>query len=208
MKKDKNIFFKETKIYKEYMLLDLIQKNKNITQRELSSKINAAVSVVNVYIDKCVNNSYLIKEAITSKNIKYIITSKGIERKKVLNIGFLNATQKLYKEAKENVMLFLNEIYSKGLSNIILYGAGEVAEIFLQTINEDNTLPLNVVGVIDDDINKQGKKIINTLIFSKEDIKEIKHDAILIASYTNHKAILNKLKEINYPKEKIMHFFE
>lgn len=42
-----NTFFKPTPLYKEFMILDLIEKNKDITQREISLQIGAAVSMVN-----------------------------------------------------------------------------------------------------------------------------------------------------------------
>ena len=45
-----NTFFKPTALYKEFMILDLIEKNKHITQREMSKQIGAAVSMVNGYI--------------------------------------------------------------------------------------------------------------------------------------------------------------
>jgi hypothetical protein len=39
-----NQFFKPTVLYKEYMILDMIEKNPNITQREMSKAIGIAVS--------------------------------------------------------------------------------------------------------------------------------------------------------------------
>ncbi|MDY0338207.1 MAG: winged helix-turn-helix domain-containing protein [Acholeplasmataceae bacterium] len=47
----KENFFKPTMLYKEYMILDLVEKNKDITQREISKTVGIAVSMVNDYID-------------------------------------------------------------------------------------------------------------------------------------------------------------
>lgn len=46
------IFFKSTPLYKEYLLLEAVEKNSNITQRELSRILNVAVSMINEYLDK------------------------------------------------------------------------------------------------------------------------------------------------------------
>nr|WIF88109.1 winged helix-turn-helix domain-containing protein [Acholeplasma laidlawii] len=54
-------FFKPTIIYKEYMILNLIEKDPNITQREISTAINIAVSMVNTYIDMYEKRVYLQK---------------------------------------------------------------------------------------------------------------------------------------------------
>lgn len=47
-----NAFFKPTVLYKEYMILDMIEKNSHITQREMSKTIGIAVSMVNDYLDE------------------------------------------------------------------------------------------------------------------------------------------------------------
>ena len=99
-------------------------------------------------------------------------------------------------------------IINKGFKDIIFYGAGEVAEILLQTINDDKSIPINIVGIIDDDTNKQGETIVNYVINDSNIISSINHDAILIASYTNYETIYNKLMDMNYPKDKIIYFFE
>ena len=102
-------------------------------------------------------------------------------------------------------MLFRSE---KGYRNIILYGAGQVAEIMLQTINSDKNIPLNVVSLIDDDLNKQGTTLINTPINSIEHINKLTHDCVMISSYGNHDAIMSKLINYGYDIEKIEYFFK
>ena len=47
-----NTFFKPTPLYKEFMILDLIEKNKDITQREIAKHLGIAVSLVNAYLDE------------------------------------------------------------------------------------------------------------------------------------------------------------
>jgi FlaA1/EpsC-like NDP-sugar epimerase len=90
--------------------------------------------------------------------VEYFITINGKERRKKLNIDYLNASQKLYNSAKENIEEFLAQIESRGFKKILLYGAGEVAEILLQTIVTNKNSQVDVLAVIDDDINKQGKE--------------------------------------------------
>src|SRR5690554_4593666 len=153
----KKLFFNTTALYKEFIILDSIEFDSNITQRDLARLIEGSVSMVNQYLDTCEQKGYITKEYISKKNVSYHITNKGMERKRVLNIRYLSEIQRRYKDAKKDTMLFLNRIIERGIKNIIFYGAGEVAEILLQTINDDNTIPINIIGVIDDDVNKQGE---------------------------------------------------
>jgi len=203
-----NSFFKPTLLYKEFMILDLIEKDANITQREISKIIGVAVSMTNAYIENFVEKGLIKKKKHSTKTVEYFVTKKGIERKKVLNISYLNASLNIYKSAKENIVEFLTQIINKGYKNILLYGAGEVAEILLQTILIDSQIPINVLAVIDDDKSKQEKTLVSTNIISLDRVNEYQFDGILISSYTNQKLILDKLLAMGYQKENILHFFD
>lgn len=203
-----NSFFKPTQLYKEFMILDLIAKNSQITQREMANSLDIAVSMVNNHLDDYETKGLIKRKKISTKNVSYFITKKGIERKKVLNISYLNSSLVIYKSAKENIIDFLNQIIEKGFKNILLYGAGEVAEILLQTILIDSRIPIRVLAVIDDNVSKQGKRLVNSIIIDLNNIDEFDFDGILISSYTNQKKIFDKLILMNYKQDKILRFFD
>ena len=203
-----NLFFKPTVLYKEYMILDMIEKNCNTTQREMSKTIGIAVSMVNDYLDEYEKKGFIKRKYLSTKNVEYIITKKGIERRKVLNIWYLKSTHFVYQSAKDDIFNFLNQIIRRGFKKLLLYGAGEVAEIILQVMNDDNSIPLDIVAVVDDDPEKQQKTFVNLPVISINEINKYPHDSILISSYTHHEVIYNKLISINYLKENIIQFFD
>lgn len=203
-----NSFFKPTLLYKEFMILDLIEKDANITQREISKIIGVAVSMTNAYIENFVEKGLIKKKKHSTKTVEYFVTKKGMERRKLLNIWYLKSSHEVYLSAKDNIIKFLNQIINKGFKKILLYGAGEVAEIMLQVMNDDNNIPLEVLAVVDDDMNRQNEVIVNLPIISKENINQYEHDGILVSSYKHHEVIRRNLVEINYPLEQILEFFE
>lgn len=203
-----NHFFKPTILYRKFLILDSIDKNKDITQRELSKEVGVAVSMINAYLNEYEKEGLIKKNYQSTKTVYYYLTKNGIEKKKVLNIGYLNSSLGVYNKAKKNIIDFLDQIIIKGYKNILLYGAGEVAEILLQTIALSHDFPLNVICVIDDDVDKQEKIIVSKKIISVETIEGIEHDGILISSYTNNKIIIDKLKAKNYDSKKIIQFFD
>ncbi|QWB95455.1 winged helix-turn-helix domain-containing protein [Mycoplasmatota bacterium] len=203
-----NLFFKPTPIYKEYMILDLIEKDAHVTQRRLSDAIGSSVSMVNYYLDQYEEQGLIKRKKHSTKNVEYFVSKKGMERKQVLNISYLSASLNIYNSAKENIFLFLKPYVEQGFENIFLYGAGEVCEILLQSIILDNDIQVNVLGIIDDDINKQGHVLLNTKIVSYEEAIKFRHDGIFIASYTHRDSILNKLFKSKYDKSKILQFFD
>ena len=139
------------------MILDLIEKNKNITQREIGESIEVAVSMINNYLDEYEEKGLIKRKYHSTKTVEYFVTKKGVERKKLLNIRYLKDSQIVYQSAKNNIISFLNQIVDKGFKKILLYGAGEVAEILLQPIVLDKNIPIKVLAIIDDDINKQNQ---------------------------------------------------
>jgi len=202
-----NQFFKPTVLYKEYMILDMIEKNPNITQREMSKTIGVAVSMINAYLDSFEKKGLIKRKKHSTKTVEYFVIKKGVERKKVLNIGYLKNSQLLYDSARENIEKFLIQLENKGKQKLFLYGAGEVAQILLHTIYSSDNTNLSILGVIDDDINKVGSSIYNTPIVSLDIVKNQNHDGILISSYTNKNSIISKLKDYQYDFNKIYNFF-
>jgi len=62
-------------------------------------------------------------------------------------------------------------------------------------------------AIIDDDVVKHGKLLVNAKVISSEQIKDFDHDGILIASYAHKRAMKNKLIELNHDPNRIMTFF-
>lgn len=203
-----NLFFKPTQLYKEFILLDLISKSPNITQRTLANHLNVSVSNVNNHIDEYEKKGYLKREYLSSKTVEYLITKKGIERKNLLNLNFLKSSQLILDSAKANIIEFINKLKEKDYKKILFYGAGEVAEIMLHVIRKENPQLIEVAGIIDDDVNKQAGSIEGINIISLDKINEIEHDGILISSYAHREIMYKRLLDLGYSKDNILEFFE
>ncbi len=203
-----NIFFKPTAFYKEYMILDMIEKNPNITQREMSRTIGIAVSMVNDYVDQYEKDKLIKRKKHSSKTVEYFITKKGTERRKLLNIWYLKSAQMVYQSAANNILEFLKGLIESGNKDILLYPAGEVTEIILKVINESPDFEINVVAIVDDDLNRRNTTLQNKKIITKEDIVNYPHDSILISSYKHHEKLLSNLIALQYPLKKITQFFD
>jgi len=185
----------------------MIEKDSRVTQREISKTIGVAVSMVNQYLDVYEKKGFIKRKKLSTKTVEYFVTKNGAERRKVLNIGYLNSSQQMYNSAKENIEQFLIQIENKGFKNILLYGAGEVCEILLNAIKSSKSVSIQAQAIIDDDQDKIGNKVGTTNIISRDSIVLIEHDGILISSYTNNEEIFTKLKQIGYSTDKIIQFF-
>jgi len=201
-----NSFFKPTLLYKEFMILDLIEKDPHITQREIASQVGVAVSMINSYIENLENEGFIKRKKYSAKNVKYYVTKKGIEQKKVLNIGYLKSSLNLYNSALESLVRALTEVEAEGYKNILLYGAGEVASMILHALTHNNKLSFNLLAIIDDDPSKIGEEVEGFKIISKNCIDHFEYDGILISSYTHRNQMFSNLVELNIKPSKIVRF--
>ena len=188
------------------MLLDVIDKETSITQRRMSSLLHVSISMINEYLNKFEKDGYLIRNYKSAKVVEYLITPKGVTRKKLLNIWYLDASQQIYNYAKQNLLTYLKNLESSGIKKIVLYGAGEVAEIFLQVIRYE-AVDLDVLGIIDDDLNKQGSTLLDVTIIDFYTGMKTNYDGILVSTYGYHEAIRTKLLNHGIPSSQILGFF-
>ena len=184
-----------------------MEVNPDTTQKEMAEIIHAAPSMVNVYLNEYEKKNYIMREYISAKTVKYMITSEGLKRKNYLLITYLHELLQLYKLAEDNVEGFLEHLEEQGYKKILLYGAGEVAETILGIVRSREDRLLKVVGVIDDDESRKGQKMLGFEIVSREDMAEYEHDAVVIASYTYEDEIMAKLREVAYPEWRVVRFF-
>lgn len=200
-------FFSSTKRLKELLLLQHIEENPNTTQKAIAKAVDGAASMVNVYMDELEEKNFLIRDYKSAKTVHYSITPDGIKRKNYLSITYFHELLELYRLAEENIEKFLLELEDKGYVNILIYGAGEVAETILGILKDRIDKPLKVLALIDDDKDRKDTEMLGYKIISREEIKDYKHDGIVITSYTFEDDIRIKLEEIDYPGDRVERFF-
>ncbi len=204
---EKCSFFKTTPLYKEFSLLSAISRDKHITQRDIASKMNVSVAMVNFYLDEYEEKGLIKRVYHGTKSIDYFVTDKGEERRKELSIRYLESALDVYNEAKLSCNVIFKKLRIKNFKKVLFYGAGEVCEMLLSVLNSDQSIDLDVIAVIDDDNKKIGKKILDKDIISLNEITNLSYDGILISTYTHTDTIYQKLIEQNIDKEKIVSFF-
>ncbi len=200
-------FFNPTSELKILLLLEQIQNSNKITQDKLAHYIHSAPSMINAYIKQLEKEGFLVKNKKTKRNVEYIITKKGIERKNYLLVTYMNELIELYNLTKINIELFVKNLVNKNYKNCGFYGAGETAKVIINVLNNIPELDFKLMFLIDDDINKQGKRFMGHNVVGCEDIGKYDIDAIVITSCVYEKEIRNKLRKLNYPYEKIISFF-
>jgi len=201
-------FFNPTSELKILLLLEQIQSSNKITQNKLARYIHSAPSMINVYIRQLEKEGLLVKNKKSKRNVEYVITKKGIDRKNYLLVTYMNELLELYNLTKTNIELFVNKLIKRNFKNYVFYGAGETAKVIIKVIKDMSKVGFKVKFLVDDDINKQDEKLEGHDVFNNEKLKEYDIDAVIITSCVYEKEIRDKLRKLNYPEEKIISFFK
>lgn len=185
-------FLKPTEHLRDLQLLEAVSKDSNISQRKLSSSLGVALGVTNACLKKMVRKGHVKIKGINHKRISYYLTPKGFTEKTRLTYHFLQHTVNYYVNLKKNIASKLDFISNLGIKRLVFYGAGEVMEVAFICLHETD---LELVGIIDDSAERQGKKTCGVTIESSKSIKELNPDAVLITSIRYRDKILSNFKK-------------
>jgi DNA-binding Lrp family transcriptional regulator len=85
----------------EYRLLREIEKNPDISQRELSHRLEIGLAVTNALIKKIVQRGWIRIQGLKPRKIAYLLTPAGFKEKGKIAYNFVKRTLVYYREAKE-----------------------------------------------------------------------------------------------------------
>jgi len=193
MTKEDFTIYKPSDKIRDLRLLEELEKNPIVSQRELSHKFGIALGVTNACLKRMARKGLIRIRDLNPRRIGYYLTPKGILEKTRLTIHLISFRVQHYTELKKVISNSLLEMQRDGMQRIVFYGVSdemEVAYITLQGVN------LKLVGIVDDD-----EKVTSRIIFGYEiepvsRVQELKPDCILITSVIENEKKREILKEI------------
>jgi len=94
----------------ELKLMSEISENENITQRELSKKLNVSLGSVNILIKKMIKEGLIKMNQVSKRQVLYMITPAGIMEKTKKTSRYIKVHYKAINETKERIKRILEEI--------------------------------------------------------------------------------------------------
>jgi len=187
-------FFKPSPLFKRLLILSAIEENPQISQNNLAKEVGLTSSMINNYIRELSKKELISIKGRTNRTMSYNITPKGLKEKMSLLIAYTVETTGLYMDAKQEFAQRLQKIYEEGIHNAVLFGASETAEILY---NASKSLDLEIIGIVDNDPDKQGKLFGNLIIQPPEFIERINPDGVIIASIGRQDEIYAEINSLN-----------
>jgi len=173
--------FKPPQEIRELNLLQELEKNPVISQRELSHKFGIALGVTNACLKRMARRGWIRIMNLNHHKIGYYLTPKGFAEKANLTLHLITWTVQHYSTLKEIISRKLLEMENSGAKRIVFYGVSdemEIAYITLQGVN------LKLIGIVEDQEKINRAEILGFEVKDLRQIETLKPDAILITSLT------------------------
>ena len=191
----------ESKNLKTLQLLEAIAADKPTSQRELSDILQISLGLVNSFIKRLVKKGYCKVTTIPKNRVRYMLTPAGAMEKTRLTYEYIASSYHYFKAAKNRLEDLYAELQNEGATRVVFYGAGELADIALLSMAGTGVQLIDVV-----DPTKEGEVFADFIVKTTSRLRSIDFDALLITLVDNHQSVLEKIKSVGVPPEKIRFF--
>jgi DNA-binding MarR family transcriptional regulator len=185
--------FRPPQEIRELSLLQELEKNPIVSQRELSNKFGIALGVTNACLKRMARRGWIRIMSLDHRRIGYFLTPKGFAEKAKLTVHLISWTVQHYSTLKDFIGERLLEMRNKGVERIVFYGVSDEMEIAYITIQG---VDLELIGIVEDEDKINRKEIFG---FELKDIREVemlRPDAVLITSLANQAERTEKLANL------------
>ena len=191
----------ESKNLKTLQLLEAIAADKPTSQRELSDILQISLGLVNSFIKRLVKKGYCKITTVPKNRVKYMLTPAGAMEKTRLTYEYISSSYHYFKAAKNRVEDLYSNLQSEGATRVVFYGAGELADIAFLSMAGTGVRLIDVV-----DPTKEGEVFADFIVKAISRLRQVDYDAILVTRVDNHETVLNDIKGVGVPSDKIRFF--
>ena len=179
-------------------ILRAVGTDNSLTQRSVANDLGIALGLVNTYLKRCVKKGFIKVKQVPANRYGYYLTPKGFAEKSRLTAEFLSQSLSLFKQAKNDYSVLLQECKAKNWQNVALCGASDLADIFVMYSRE---YPVNILGVIDTE--KTDAVISGFAIFDRLDALKTVPDVCVITDLQRPQATYDALIK-TFPPERVL----
>ena len=121
---------------REFMLLEYIADDPDVTQASLATQLGVAVGTVNWHLKRLVEKGYVKAKRAQRKKLRYILTPEGLAFRAKLTVNYVDNSMRLYRRTRQRVKELFPEIRQAGYDSIRINGDGDLEEVIRLTCFE------------------------------------------------------------------------
>lgn len=167
---------------RELKILEKIEGNGHLTQRDLSKEVGIALGLVNHLLKKMVKKGWIKIKNLDANRIRYLITQEGAREKSSLLYKRVENTIHFYLDAKRVIKDKVIHLKSEGVKSVSVYGINHIAEVLFIVLKE---LGLELTSVVDD--NKEGEVWFGYTVVNMNEFLKSGANILILASFDKEK---------------------
>ncbi len=133
-------------IERDLALLETIEQDPDINQATLATQLGVAVGTINWHLKRLIEKGYVKIKRAERKKLRYIITPEGIALRARLTVDYIEQQFLLYRNTRQRVREYLEQVRRAGYQAVRLVGEGDVADICRLTCLEMGLTPVEDEG--------------------------------------------------------------
>jgi DNA-binding MarR family transcriptional regulator len=166
---------------RELRVLEQIENNPHVSQRQLASELGVALGVANACVNTLVRKGLLKVRGESNRSLTYHLTKQGVLHKAALALEWTNNTITDYVTARATVREQLDALVGRGVARVALLGAEEAAELVALIAPQAG---LTVVAAIDAGGRRIADALAGVQVLPADALNPATVDAVLLADRT------------------------
>lgn len=166
---------------RELQLMEFLADQPDCSQSLLAERVGLTPARVNAYIRTFMERGYLVTEQ-KSRGMAYRLTPEGRRCMAFHQVSYRAELVRLTRSARTRFREFFRELSDRGVSRVVLYGAGETGEVVLDALAGCGWV--SVAAVVDDDPAKQGGTLHGVPVLAPAMLAASDADAVVVTTIT------------------------
>lgn len=184
--------------YRELQVLEEIARTSDLSQRSLAGRLGIAVGLANLVLRRMAKKGYIKITNIEKKRLRYLLTPEGIAEKSRLTYEYFDASLYLYRKVRRTLHGCLTRFREEGAQAVVLYGAGELAEVAYLSVQDTG---LTLAGVVAD---APGAAFLGRPVLSVSELPGLTFDCVIVTSLDAVDMRLRRLAAAGVAEKKVV----
>ena len=138
---------------KEFVILTEIEKNSNITQRELSKKVDLSLGSINLLLNKLAKEGLIKIKQIPMNRVAYMLTPNGMAEKIKKTRNYIRYHYNYINDTKIAMQRELNNLVSEHRNITIILEHDEISELVEQIVKDESAIKCTTIDKL---VNHEG----------------------------------------------------
>lgn len=116
-------------------VLEEIEKDPGISQRELSRRVGVSLGLTNLLIGRMARKAWIKIKSVPGRRLLYALTPRGLAEKFRKTRDFLRLSLRYYGNLKQTIVARIRETKIER-PGVAVHGAGDLAELVQEAVRE------------------------------------------------------------------------